>query len=132
MSKILTASLIPFLVHNAEGNVDSDATRDKFNATLATYSVKKTADLDLVRSCISEVFDWHRGMSLNTGFVVGKVIAKIGQSIPDMTPTMHAELTKRITATFREDTKAGIYTVKGGPGGGHVRTSDIPAPAPTV
>lgn len=131
MTTKATLSPVPFLVHSDSGVVDLAKSRTKFDECLTTYVARQTADVDLVRSCMTELFDWHRGTNLNTGFIKGRVIAMMSKSIPEVSPGLHAELEKRVSLVLKEDTKAGVYAVKGGPNGGHYRVSDQ-ALAPTV
>lgn len=133
-----------FLV-TVDGKVDLEASTEKYRQVCRQYVAGQTAEQDLIASCMTELFDLRRGVSLNLDYIKSQTVQLMGAKHPDLKdPTLFAMLSKRVedylhencdqpaveakgNKPAREAITDRTYGVKRGTGGGFFRKSDVPA-----
>ena len=115
-----------FLVRGADGSCDLDATVLKFRGELEKFlALRETEDAGIA-AAVSEVFDTHKGASINMPALQGFVLQKMGA-----TPANYAVLGERVAEYVRSQAgEGGIYKIAKGKGGGVKRVADIKPEAP--
>lgn len=118
-------TLAPFIVRTEDGSVDLAASTAKFSQTALAFLASQEANDSLIRTCMTALYDTFRGASFNQAYIASSVIRLMGVSKPELlAASVHPSLTKRIVEVLHQDTKAGIYVSKKGPGFGTSRVSD--------
>jgi hypothetical protein len=121
-------AVVAFLVYNAAGSVDLEATCAKFREVALKYSAGQEAEVGFIAACIAEVFAQYKGARLNVAAITSNTIQKMAaknSSLGD--PTLFSALSKRVGEVLKdlsgdEDTKP--YGVTRGPAGGHFCRAD--------
>ena len=133
-----------FLV-TTDGKGDLEASVEKYRQVCRQYLAGHTAEQDLVKSCMTQLFDLRRGTSLNLDYIKSQTVQLMSKQHPELNdPTLFAMLSKRVedylhencdqpaveakgNKPAREAITDRIYGVKRGLGGGFFRKSDVPA-----
>lgn len=125
----LKTSVKAFMVNDANdanGRVDMKASELKFRQSALAYLADQEADQDMVGACLTVLYNTHKGVSLNTDFIVSEVRRMMVQQVPALNePSTFARVKDRILSFLKENTGEGkVYAVKAGHGGGHYRSAD--------
>lgn len=130
-----------FLV-TVDGKVDLEQSTEKYRAVCRNYIAKQTAEQDLVAACMTELFDFRKGVTLNIDYIKSQTVALMAKRHPELSdPTLFSMLGGRVEDYLRENcdqpaTEAKgkkpaqeaitdrTYAMKRGPGGGFYRKSD--------
>jgi hypothetical protein len=121
-------SVKAFLVTNAEGVVDLEASVSKFREVALRYTASQEAEVGLISACIAETFAQYKGARLNQAAITSMTIQKMAAKLPHLAdPTLFSSLAKRVGEVLKElsgdeDTKP--YGVVRGPAGGHFCRAD--------
>lgn len=139
-----------FLV-TVDGKVDLEASTEKYRQVCRQYVAGQTAEQDLIKLCLAELFDLRRGTSLNLDYIKSQTVQLMSKRHPELNdPTLFAMLSgrvedylhencdqpaveakpaegKRKAVEAREAITDRTYGVKRGTGGGFFRKSDVPA-----
>jgi hypothetical protein len=121
-------AVVAFLVYNAAGSVDLEATCAKFREVALKYSVGQEAEVGLIAACMAEVFATHKGVRMNVPAITSATIQKLTSKNSQFgDPALFSGLSKRIGEVLKdltgdEDTKP--YGVTRGPAGGHFCKAD--------
>jgi hypothetical protein len=128
----LKDSLVAFLVTGADGKVDEAASRAKFEDHLGQYIVRNSADNELITSCMTELYDTHRGVRISLEAVASMCVSIMqGRDATLKNPAMFSTLRTRVLDLLHENTGEGkTYNMTKGLGGGFARTVDRPLPTP--
>lgn len=134
-------SVKAFLV-TVDGKVDLEASTEKYRSVCRQYIAGQTAEQDLIASCMTELFDFRKGATLNLDYIKSQTVALMAKRHPELgEPTLFAMLSGRVEDYLHENTnqpaveakgnkpaKEAItgrtYSVKRGLGGGFYREAD--------
>jgi hypothetical protein len=130
-----------FLV-TVDGKGDLEASVEKYRQVCRGYLASQTAEQDLVAQCMSELFDFRKGATLNLDYIKSQTVQLMTKKHPELgEPTLFAMLSGRVEeylhshcnypATEAKGKRAAkeaitgqVYSVKHGLGGGFYRESD--------
>ena len=132
-----------FLV-TTDGKADLEASVEKYRQVCRQHIAGQTAEQDLIASCMTELFDFRKGVTLNLDYIKSQTVRFMAKRHPELDePTLFPMLSGRVEdylhdncnqpaseATAKRPAKEEItgrtYAKKQGPGGGFYRVSDQP------
>lgn len=124
-SSPFTVVLSAFVARTPEGNIDHQATTNKFASLLQRYEAERETENEELVHAINAVFDDHPGTRMNSPYVLNQaLLVKMGCQ-----PSELPILTKRGKEYLQSNTGErgqAIFGMVRGPGGGCVRWSDVP------
>lgn len=124
-SSKFTIVLTAFVARTPEGNIDHQATNQKFSALLQAYEAERETEDELVVNAINAVFDEHVGARLNKPYVLNTaLLVKMSCAAAEL-PILQKRAADYLKANTGERGSA-IFGVSKGPGGGMIRYSDVP------
>ena len=98
----------------------------KFREAARSFIAKQDADEQLIRECMRAVFAQFPSAFLNTAYICSNVITRLGQQVESLKdPSLHTQLSKRITEVLKAEEAVGNYVSRKGPGGGYQATVPI-------
>jgi hypothetical protein len=130
-----------FLV-TINGKVDLEQSVEKYRAVCLQHIAGQTAELDLIASCMSSLFDQHKGAFLNLDFIKSQTVQRMTKQHPELNdPNLFAMLSGRVedylhancntpaveakgNKPAKEEVTGKTYSVKKGIGGGFCRVAD--------
>lgn len=130
-----------FLVQD-NGKYDLEASVEKYRAVARQFIAGQTAEQDLIASCMTELFDFRKGTTLNIDYIKSQTVQNMAKRHPELgDPTLFAMLSGRVEdylhancdqaakpAKGDKPEVAAItdrtYAVKHGKNGGFYRKSD--------
>lgn len=122
-------ALMTFMVKDGE-RWSEDKSVLKFREAYRSFIAKHEAHELLIKDCMQAVFAQFPSAFLNTSYICSQVITRMGQQVPELkNPTLHTQLSKRITEVLHAEEAVGVYVVRKGPGGGFQATTPIGPPA---
>jgi hypothetical protein len=109
--------LSPFMVREG-GRYSLAKSVDKFTVAARAEIAKQDADEDLIKVCLSELFDDFKGATIGQKGLASMVVRKMGKRDPAMDhPSVFNALATRIDEIIHEDLGEGMtYGVKMGSG----------------
>lgn len=116
-----------FLV-TVDGKTDLEASVAKYRAVCLQHLAGQTADAELIGSCLTALYDRHKGAFLNMDYIKSQVSQAVVKAHPELNePALFGNLAKRIETYLHEATGEGktYGMVKSR---GFCRTVDQPAP----
>lgn len=132
-----------FLVTN-NGKVDLEASTEKFRAVCRQHLAAQTAEQDLIAVCMTELFDFRKGVTLNLDYIKSHTVQIMAKKHPELAePSLYPMLSARVEEYLHENcnreateakgkrpAKEAVtgkpYALKMGAGGGFYRVSDAP------
>ncbi len=130
-----------FLVQN-DGSYDLEASVEKYRAVARQFIASQTAEQDLIAACMTELFDFRRGATLNLDYIKSQTVQLMSKKHPELgEPTLFAMLSGRVEDYLHDNcdqpAKAAkgdkpevaaitdrTYAMRKGQGGGFYRKSD--------
>lgn len=130
-----------FLV-TTDGKTDLEASVEKYRQVCLGYIAGQTAEQDLVASCMTELFNFRKGATLNLDYIKSQTVALMVKREPSLSdPTLFAMLSGRVEdylhancnqpaqeAKGKRPAKEAVtgqtYSVRRGLGGGFYRDTD--------
>jgi hypothetical protein len=130
-----------FLV-TTDGKGDLEASVEKYRQVCLQYLAGQTAEQDLIASCMTELFDFRKGATLNLDYIKSQTVQLMAKREPSLSePTLFAMLSGRVEEYLhahcnqpaqeakgkreaKEAVTGQLYSVKRGLGGGFFRDSD--------
>lgn len=98
----------------------------KFREAARSFIAKQEADEQIVKEHMRAVFAQFPSAFLNTSYICSQVIMRMGEKAPSLKdPSLHTQLSKRITEVLQAEEKVGAYVKRAGPGGGYQMTVPI-------
>lgn len=123
----LKDGLKPFLVVE-DGKVSFERSEAKFRENLLLHIAKHEGEENLIKECMTSVFDQHRGVTMNVNAITSITIQKMALQVPNLgNPALFSFLSKRIGEVLKDltgDEDAKPYAMRKGPAGGHYRKAD--------
>ena len=121
-----------FLV-TEDGKFNLKSSTAKFEAAALKYIASQEAEEGLVNQCLSNLFDYHKGVTLNMDFIKSRTVQLMCDQKAELKdPALFAMLSGRVEAAMHEQTGTAeepkLYAKKMGKGGGFYRLADA-APA---
>ncbi len=135
-----------FLV-TTDGGFDLEASVEKYRAVARQYIASQTAEQDLIAACMTELFDFRKGATLNLDYIKSQTVTLMAKRHAELgEPTLFAMLSGRVEdylhANCDQPAKPAkgdkpevpaiedrIYAMKKGQGGGFYRKSDASSKA---
>jgi hypothetical protein len=119
-----------FIVVNAlTDQVNIEASVSKFRDALTKHLGTREGNDDLIRECLTNLFDYHKGVRMTMDFIASQTVDLMGKKNADLkNPQLFSRLGKRVREVVALDVKAGVYASERGPSGGHYRVCDAPPP----
>ncbi len=132
-----------FLV-TTDGKYDLEASCEKYRSVCRQFIAGQTAEQDLIASCMTELFDTNRGVTLNIDYIRSHTVQLMAKRHPELgEPTLFAMLSGRVEDYLhancdqpaveakgdkpaKEAVTDRTYAKKLGKGGGFFRKSDAP------
>jgi len=111
-------------VRGANGLIDADATVALFTEQLSSYITNTEAKVAQVASAVSDVFDEHKGVRMNTPALVSFSLSKLGAG-----PANYSDLEEAVglyvhAQARTESNPDGLFEITKGKGGGICRVCD--------
>lgn len=117
-------SISDYAVYGSDGQLNEQASTDKFLTELRSWDAKSRADLETVLNAVNAVFDANKGVRFNMAALTSYVLGQLGV-LSD--PTRMAEIplvTERVQTVIKLN--QGVFTSKKGKNGGTFRIADVP------
>jgi hypothetical protein len=117
-----TINLSTFAVRDDSGDVDVDATCEKFAQVLLQYQAERETESATIGAAVNAVFDQHRGATINTPAITSLVLQRLNAQFEQ-----YKVLSERVHSYIRSNAGekgSALFRVAKGKGGGVSRWSD--------
>jgi hypothetical protein len=111
-----------YVVRNADGTIDVEATCQKFEGDLLVHIAERETEEEQVATAVHGVFDTYKGARINMPALVSAAVTRLG-----VQPANYQVLADAVHAYVRSNAGT-LFTIQKGKGGGVSRISDEPKP----
>jgi hypothetical protein len=126
--KTVAREHVSHFVISDNGKISIELTEKNFHDKLLGFIATVEGDDELIRSCLTTLFDEFKGVSFNKPAIISSVIRLMTAHNPSLkSPTIFPKLSKRVGEILDVDIALGVYSCKRGPINGSTwRTCDRP------
>lgn len=129
----MSNAVVSFLVRDASGAVDREASLDKFEAELVKYCAERETEQEVISEAVNAAFDKYPGAVITMPAVCTFALSKLNAQ-----PENHKILTERVQSYIRENSQGKVaedgtaerpdsmFVIGKGKNGGVRRRADIP------
>jgi hypothetical protein len=114
MKNTITVELV-----SSNGALDESASKAAFNAAYAAYAAEHETQESVISDAVNGIFDAHVGQNIKMGTLCHLALTALNVQNENFTA-----LEARVKSFIRSQTKAGVFSMVKGAGGGFARVAD--------
>jgi hypothetical protein len=111
-------NITPFVVRNASGDVDVEATVSKFRLTVEAYASGQANDQKVVSGHVLSIFKENPGLTINAAALNSVVLGRLGATSPGQVTAMIARIEAVVDSLCGEWNETAPLRSARGKGGG--------------